>query len=729
VFEYETRKVQPNDQPDYEIDAGLGGPVPIISRYLGDLRFYASYRGSRDMLILPLSRPDYSSYDWTVQVSSDITPSLKLKLSALFGKQFTQRHNWDASNVAGSYFYPRYPNEVANVLSTLGSVSDLKNVFSDFNFSITDIGQRSLVAKVTGILSSNTFYEVSIENFQRDYYTRPPEMRDTSKIYEIIPGFFEDSNPFGYWPNNYSNSVGITTDVMHICKARDNTVTRATTLKADFTSQVNFQNLVKGGLEFVYNDLDFDYGVISSGTQGQKYGYRVQERFYPIQAAAYLQDKLEAKGFTINIGLRLDCNDPNTKWYNVNSFDPNFFSSNYTTATDTFPRTKADLQWQLSPRIGIAHPVSENSKLFFNYGHFRQVPQYESIFRIERNDQRQMTSFGNPSLILAKTISYELGYDHILLDEYLVQLAAFYNDISDQQDFTRYISTSAGFQYTYSTPNNYQDIRGFELTLRKTTGNWWSGFANYTYQVSTSGHFNSSRVYDNPSEQKKWNEATTNLYQDRPIPQPYARLNLSLYTPGDFGPKLFGNNILGGFRVNMILDWQSGFWTTWNPKALPSIGYNVQGVDFFNTSLRIDKSIAIGKFNVQLFMDISNVLNALRLYIPNDQNNIPGEDLVGEYREPGVEWQPEVFQSQVQGQPAPDDFRAIYFEGATGKYWKVVEDAQQPNGRNWAEVDQVTIDQVNKDKAYIDMPNASIFWFVDPRKIFFGIRLSFDFND
>ncbi len=765
IFEYETRKKQINDQPDYDIDAGFGGPVPVIGSSLGDLRFYASYRRTRDLLIVPLTRPDYTDYDWTVQVTSDISPSLKLKLSALSGKQFTIRHNWDASNAAGNYFYPHYPNEVANVLSTVEKVSDLKNVFSDFNFSLSDIGQRSLAAKLTGVINPTTFYEVSVENLRRDYYTRPPDLRDTSQQYEVIPGYFEDSNPFGYWPDNYSKSVGITADVMHICKARDNTVVQSSTLKADFTSQVNFQNLVKAGVEFVYNDLNFDYGVTLMATQGKKYAYHVQQEVFPVQGAAYLQDKLEAEGFTVNLGLRVDYCNSNTKWYDLKSFDGNFFSSNYNPEADTFPKRSLDPQWQLSPRLGIAHPISENSKLFFNYGHFRQVPQYESLFRLERDDKHMMTSFGDPNLTLAKTISYELGYDHILFEDYLLQVAAFYNDISDQQDFTRYTSTAAGFEYTKSTPNNYEDIRGFELTLRKTSGRWWSGFANYTYQVNTSGHFGSSRIYDNPSDQKQWNQATVNLYQDRPIPQPYARLNLSLFTPEDFGPSIFGHKILGGFRANIILDWQAGFWTTWNPKLLPSTGYNVQGVDYFNTNLRVDKAIAIGKFKVQLFVDMSNVLNTLRLYLPNDFNttnymmslhlpksgaydNIPGSDKVGDYRTPGVEWQPEVFQSQVEGQPAPNDLRAVFYEPETptydpskpvtvenhsARYWRVINktDPQDPlkTIQVWDPVSQSEIDQINKDKAYINMPNTSLFWFLDPRKIFFGIRISFDFNE
>jgi hypothetical protein len=516
-------------------------------------------------------------------------------------------------------------------------------------------------------------------------------------------------------------------------------------VKADLTSQVDFQNLLKAGVEFNYNDLNFDYGTITSGSQGKLYSNRVLMRVYPIQAAAYIQDKLEAQGFTVNLGLRLDFSDPRTAWWNLNTFDQSFFSSSFNPSTD-FTKENFKPQWQLSPRLGIAHPVTENSKLFFNYGHFRQVPQYESLFRVERNDQHQMTSFGTPDLILSKTISYELGYDHILFEDYLLQIAAFYNDISDQQDFTQYISSVAGFSYSKSTSNNYEDVRGFELTLRKTTGRWWSGFANYTYQVNTTGHFGSFHQYDNPSDQKKWDEATSRLYQDRPIPQPYARVNLSLFTPEDWGPAVFGHNILGGWRLNATLDWQAGYWTTWNPKGIPSIAYNVQAIDFYNTALRLDKSIAIGKFRLQLFMDINNVLNTLRMFNTNDENylvslhfpksdvydNIPGSDKVGEYRKPGVDWQPELYQNTVDRTKSAET-RPIYYELTSGKYWQYTAGPADESGKatfgSWSEVDQAKLDQINRDKAYIEMPNASTFWFLDPRKIFFGIRLSFDFTE
>ncbi len=726
VFMYETRKKQPNNQPDYEIDAGFGGPVPIISKSLGDLRFYTSYRSNREMLLFPLTRPDYRDYDWTFQLNSDISPSIKLRLSTLIGKQFTIRHNWDAT---GIYFYPRYPNEIASVASGIYAPSDLISLFSDFNFALADIGHKSYAAKFTHSLGSTTFYEVSLEHFRSDYNVRPTRWRDTSKLFEIIPGFFEDENPFGYWP--FDAKGVIVTGGQHVAKARDFSVVSATTLKADLTSQINFNNLIKTGFEFVYNDLNLDYGTIASATAGKTYAVRVQQRVFPLRAAFYAQDKIEFEGLTVNLGLRLDYSNSNTEWWSTDPFDIYFYSSKYN-ENRKFPMEKSKPQWQLSPRIGIAHPITENAKLFFNYGHFKQLPDYESIFRIQRTSLKAMSSIGDPNLILAKTISYELGFDYLITEDIFLQIAAFYNDIYDQRYLVQYNSSVAGFSYTKTTNNSYEDTRGFEITLRKTRGTWWTGFANYTYLVRTSGYFGSSQIFDDPSLQKAWDEQTVNLYQDRPIPQPFARINLNFFTPADFGPSIFGHKILSNWMLNFILDWQAGGWVTWNPKGLPGVSYNVKSVDNWNTSLRLDKSFDIGKFRVDLFVDVYNVFNTLRLWNTGDQDylrslhlpkneaydNIPGNDKIGDYRKPGVEFQPMEFQAVIDPSK-PGKQNVIYYEGKTSKYFEYVNN-------QWKEVEQNRINKILEDKAYIDMPNQSTFWFLNPRSFYFGLRLTFN---
>lgn len=731
AFEYETRKKQPNNQPDYDIDAGFGGPVPYVSEMLGDLRFFASYIGTREMLLWPLSRPDYTEYTSTLQVNSDITENMRLRLSALYSKRYSMRGNWDGL----WYNYIHYPDQIAGNVGYVGDIYSLGGLFGDAVFSPSEISDRSFAGKITHTLSSKTFYEISVEHFRAAYKVEPSALRDTSIKYEVLPGFFEDSNPFGYWPYDSQGIGVILKGGGSMSSARDHSVVNTTTIKADFTSQLNFQNLVKAGIEFNYSDLDLNFGTMGwSQNSEDAYSSRTQMRLFPVRGSAYIQDKLETEEFILNAGLRLDYSNSNTNWYDVDPFNPQFYTSEYNNSI-VFPKTKTEPQWQLSPRLGIAHPITENSKLFFNYGYFKQVPNYENMFRIARNYDKYITSIGNPNLILSKTISYELGFDYSIDDEILFQLAAYYNDVTDQQGFTTYKSPNSSINYSNTSANNYSDTRGFELTIRKTSGRWWSGFANYTYQVTTSGHFGSEEKYDDLSEQKKYDDQTVKLYQDRPIPQPYARVNISVYTPEDFGPEVLGHHVLGGFILNTLFDWQEGWWATWNPKGRLGIRYNVQAVDYYNLDMRISKRIDIGKLSIDLFADISNVLNTKRLWGASDQaymqslhlpksdvyDNVPGDDMVGDYRKPGVNFQPIEYQNLIDPLK-PGKERPIYYEGSTGKYFEY-------KNQQWNEVDKARMDKILKDKAYINMPNPSTFWFLNPRNIFFGIRLSFNISD
>jgi outer membrane receptor protein involved in Fe transport len=731
IFIHEIRKRQINDQPDYNIDAGFGGPVPFIHKQLGDLRFYVTYRGTREMLLFPLTRSDYRDYDVSFRINSDINPDMKLRLSGLIGKQYTMRHNWDATGFdnTGNYFYPRFPTQIAGVISGIGSYHDLLPMFSDFAFSLADISHQSIALKFSHFLSTNTFYEISVDQFRRDYFTRQPGLRDTTQRIEILPGFFVDTNPLGYWPYDTKGVLLPGAGIQFVSRARDNSTVTMTTFKADITSQVNFYNLVKAGLEFVYNDLDFDYGIIESATQDDVYATRVQMRAFPIQAAVYLQDKLELRELTINAGLRLDYINPNINWWDIDEFDVNFLSDRFDEEIE-YPKAKAEQQWQLSPRLGISHPITETSKLFFNYGHFKQLPQYETMFRYQRTRTNAISSLGDPNITLARTISYELGFDWIVFNMFLIQLAGYYHDISDQQDFTQYRSPRTGLVYSQSTANNYQDSRGFEITIRRIPGSWWSGFVNYTYEVTTSGHFGSSRIFETRSEQRDWDAATVNSYENRPIPQPYARANLNIITPNNFGPAIAGYHPFGDVNMTTIFDWQAGYWTTWNPHSIPSVAYNVKAVDFYNLYLRLSKAIKIGNMNLDVFVDVNNVLNTLRLWntgnqsyleslhLPSseDYDNIPGDDKVGYYRKPGVAWQPieRSVDFNTTGQPG-----IIYYQRTTGTYWEFM------NG-SWREVEQRRMNQIFEDRAYINMPNADTYWFLDPRRVHFGMRLSFN---
>jgi hypothetical protein len=359
-------------------------------------------------------------------------------------------------------------------------------------------------------------------------------------------------------------------------------------------------------------------------------------------------------------------------------------------------------------------------------------------------------TFGDPNLVLARTISYELGYDHSLFDDnLLLQVAGFYHDITDEHitDANGYVTyaSAAGFSYRKTESNNYRDIRGFELTLRKAKGSYWTAFANYTYQVTTSGFFGKQQISQDIVSQRQYDENITNIknrYQNRPIPRPYARINLTLFTPQDIGSSFISRYLLGDWMLNMLVDWRVGSWETYNPLGVEGVVNNVQRSDYFNTQLRFSKNFSFKRLNVQFFVDIYNALNTRRmtlsnwgksndrdmyyssLHLPKSEaySNIEGDDRVGDYRKLGVAYQPIEQTNNINNLSSAAVLQgAIYYEMNSKRYMEYVYGA-------WSEVEKSRMDKVLEDKAYIDMPNLDSFTFLNPRQIFFGIQVSFDLN-
>ena len=61
---------------------------------------------------------------------------------------------------------------------------------------------------------------------------------------------------------------------------------------------------------------------------------------------------------------------------------------------------------------------------------------------------------------------------------------------------------------------------------------------------------------------------------------------------------------------------------------------------------------------------------------------------------------------------------ALYYDNASESYFTW-------DGSEFIAAEQTHVDQVFKDKAYINMPDIDSFTFLGPRKITFGITLNF----
>jgi len=415
-----------------------------------------------------------------------------------------------------------------------------------------------------------------------------------------------------------------------------------------------------------------------------------------------------------NIGLRLDYLDPSGSWYSyTDPYDP-AFSGTYSLGIDTLiAQVRIKKQVDLSPRIGIAFPISEDAKIYFNYGHMRSLPTPDNLF-LFRLDlfTHALLRMSDPNMPAPKTIAYELGYEHNLFDMFLVRLAAYYKDVTNEPFPVNYINNDGSINYQTTTPNLYRDIRGFEITVDKKRGSWVQGFINYTYDVRTDGYFGYSTYYQNLSDQRAFQQANPQEY--RPLPQPYARANIYFFTPEDFGPTAGPVSLLGDFRLDVIASWQSGFYFTWaggGGATIPGVINNLQWRDHYDVDLRLSKNFKLSKLNVQLYMDIYNVFNIK--YMSQD-GFVLGTDFDAYIKSLHLPAWPASYAgnlgyTNIPGTDRPGDYRTVPYE------------PYNPNDPSPSHK-QYVLD----NKAYIVMPNQTTFAFLNPAQYFFGLRMSYD---
>ena len=327
----------------------------------------------------------------------------------------------------------------------------------------------------------------------------------------------------------------------------------------------------------------------------------------------------------MKLGARMDYFSAGGEKKVFSDFDQFFTQQNNDVRRDSAATVSAEKQVELSPRIGISFPITDKTKFYFNYGHFRQMPQAQFLYRMQEKsftvDRSAITGLGNPNMPMPRTNAYEIGYERILTNEYLLQLSGYSRSVDNQVSFRAFVSNE--MIYTIAMPNNYNDVRGLELTLSKVKGNWVRGFLNYTYMDFSSGNFGITGVIQNPLDENEYYNMTQDHYQTKPITQPYARLNLEFFLPEQAGLRL-----LSDWHMDLLGQWRAGKVFTWSGPILdqvddkngvqyiphPTIKNNLRTKDFYSLDLRFSKSFETRFGEVQLFIDVTNPLNLKFMY-------------------------------------------------------------------------------------------------------------------
>jgi len=736
IFKWQHRKKGYISKPDYNIDLGFGGPVPVISSKLGNLRFFLSHRNVSDQYMMQLATDAMHDQNTMLKLTSDLTPSMKLSMIAMYGElDATTQSRSGGTDLMSTVW------DIASELNQIGFTAPWR-IYSNTYWCPTKQYYSTLSAKVVKIVDPGTFWEAQVKRSYKKYHTVPGLVRDTSKVYEIFPGYYVDEAPIGY----ESTPVFAIGDQFGmggaVSTSRDSSKFTSYSARFDYTSQIDFRNQVKAGLEFNIDQYDMQFGLYNAFLPEGNTHTKFQRS--PIRIVGYIQDKLEYEGFITTLGIVNELLISNGKWYDFTDYDKAFLSDKFNPAVDdTFKTKTVKPKFYISPRLNVSHPITVNSKLYFNYSHNREMPTAESMYRVQRSPLNQLQYIGDPDMALSRTIAYELGYDQALMKSYLLHLAAYYKDVSNEQEWTRYLDISGKVNYYKLTTNLYEDIRGLEVEMTKMYGDWITGNVNFEYRVGTYGYFGVKQYNQNPADQREY--LKSNPYQTKPRSIPRVKANLDFHTPINFGPRFADQNPLGGWHMNFLLSWREGSYMTWNPQNYSGIIYNFQFKNFSNIDLKISKVFTFDRIKVKVFADVSNLTNfkyfsnssfwdihdynyyMYSLHLPTSKTKklgyntcIPGNDQPGDYRKSGVAFQPMEYAADYTKVANPVS-RVIYWDAGTEKYMQYTDGS-------WSEVSKSRINTILENKAYIDMPNQTFYTFLDPRDIFFGVSVSFDFG-
>lgn len=455
----------------------------------------------------------------------------------------------------------------------------------------------------THALSPKTYYEIRLQNFYTNYHHATPDVDDRDRDGDTEEDLQWDQTQPGPHPivrereNEYwwvrGDDPGF----------RDQT-SLTSSAKLDVISQVTHNHLLKAGLEFYHNrtkveNISWSLGNITSPRKD----IWNEDAF---DLGAYVQDKVEFQGIIALIGLRYDLFNPNGLGDAV--IFPGDYSQPYSERDeDGYPvfinGQKPTVKHQLSPRIGISHPITDRDVIHYTYGHYFQRPDLYFLYRNYRFQDLTKTGnyIGNPDLKPEKTVAYEVGLEHQFTNDLKLSITGYYKDISDLMNWNKYVGrTIQNIELNVFTNADYGNIKGMELSLYKRVGKFWGGSINYTYSMAKGRSSSAFGGAGSFTDAKRMNILDFDQTHT-------ANANLTFRTPRDFGlGQIFGIKPLANWQTNIQFSYGSGLpYTSYgstivNDKRLPWTT---------NTDLKLLRQININRIALDLFIDVFNVFD------------------------------------------------------------------------------------------------------------------------
>jgi hypothetical protein len=633
------------------IEGSLTGPVPgadipILGSYAELTTFLLGFKYEDSQLAFPIGpRDDYQDWNGQLKLTTTISDQLRLSINTLYA-QVSTVSGGQATSYGGALvdqsssfgFLNSTESSVRSQARLLGG-DGMWQMFNKSRLQFYD--QRYFVggAKLTHTLSNTSFYTL---DFQVGYTSQrlQPFAMDTTRAdaWFYLPSAADSTKMIRFLnaptlgsPNASTNFGADELNMFQLYggpQRIDSSHSLVLQFKGDFTSQLGRHHQLDAGFSARYQDMFVYTGTWLQSQTSYTPDLWQYYRDTPLEIGVYVQDKLEFEGMILNAGVRMDYLNPMKKSFLVNMPpDANyskFYNDIYQNLPGTWggydrwlayrdlianppgwPETDTRVQVKFSPRLGVSFPITETSKMYFNYGHFYQRPA--TAFLYDQVIDLASVTVPTPGLEMARTISYEFGYEQAFLSDFLFNVTAYYKDIRNEPLIRTFIDYFHINQVREYFPDAYRDIRGVELRLEKPVGTYVTFHAMYDYMLQSYGQSGLARIYENRleaiDEQRGANLTNTQA-------KPRANVNLNFHTPRDFGADVLGTSIFGGIYLDFFFEWRDGGQILWNPSEpdVKKLIY-VDVVDYSNVDFRGSKAFTIGPTSLELVVTIKNLTN------------------------------------------------------------------------------------------------------------------------
>lgn len=443
--------------------------------------------------------------------------------------------------------------------------------------------------------SPNTFANLSYSNqldkFETRLYSKPAsDSLFDSRI--VAPEYSNQAGPYTFSMGGNNIYYGRNRTKIHH-------------LVGSITSQVNRYNQVKAGFKLSFQRVQNTQIGIDVNSQNGFQPVRTQQTWrnvdldiQPREFSAYIQDKIELQYLIINAGLRLDYFDPAyeipVSWAQASELtipDPDNPSQNISN------RLKAKPKYQLSPRLGVAFPLSDISVIRFSYGMFFQVPDYALLYSNPGYiaDPLSATSrYGNPDVEPQSTSTFEVGYQQGLSDQLGLELTLFIRDVRNliADQIERDVSTT-NFAVRYVN-REFGTVRGITLSLFQRSAGKLAWTLDYTLQFADGSYAITGDLFERVQSGLDETLTLARLDWDRR----HVLNNSITFKPTDWLTATFINSFTSGRP-----------YTTSRNNIQSFIRNNEDRPPGFNTNIRTYIRPFPSRYDASLFLQVDNLFD------------------------------------------------------------------------------------------------------------------------